>query len=639
MEKTFKTFIVLDLIDKITRPLSSVKKSIKTFNDAIEPLTKIGVKMTTLGIASGAVVFGLAKTASQMQDLQSQFTVFLGDGQKAVEMLADLKKYAGQTKFEIPEVATAGKQLLGFGFTAGDVMPTIKKLADVATGLGIPIGDLTYLFGTLKSAGKATTMDLNQFAMRGIPVWKELEKATGLAGQSLRKYVEQGNVDFKTIDKIFTGMTSKGGQYFGMVDKLSKNFSVGLSNVGDAVKGLATALGSPMLSPLTKLLSGFSSFLNGITAFLEKHKILNKLLSYTILILTGLAIPLGIAVVLYANWHKITRSLTVSKLVFSKSIKLLTADIWKNITATKVWQMVSGGFKTGGLLGGIKGLSGAFGGLTLSIIKSSIAFLTSPIGLIIAAVVLLGLYIYRMVKHWDSYSKFFKNIFAGVIQQFDRLKKNLKPLFDMLKPIKDFFANLFKNIDMGWLDAILFGLGFILGVIEVIFGTVLNTIGEIVLGGINDVIEGVKMIFEGDVLAGFAKIFTGLFKIMAWPLLSLIKGIINLWNSLNKKFEWNLEIPQLPEFANGVSNFGGGLAVVGEDGPELVNLGRGSSVYSNDKSKSLINSFNKGQSAGQTIINNHYYIDKVEITPDKITDISKIVNLFNIIEKEASYAS
>lgn len=37
----------------------------------------------------------------------------------------------------------------------------------------------------------------------------------------------------------------------------------------------------------------------------------------------------------------------------------------------------------------------------------------------------------------------------------------------------------------------------------------------------------------------------------------------------------------LPGFAEGVTNFGGGLAVVGERGPELVNLPRGSSVVPN----------------------------------------------------------
>lgn len=43
----------------------------------------------------------------------------------------------------------------------------------------------------------------------------------------------------------------------------------------------------------------------------------------------------------------------------------------------------------------------------------------------------------------------------------------------------------------------------------------------------------------------------------------------------------------IPKFANGVTGFSGGWAIVGDAGPELIKLPQGSNVYSNDKSKSL----------------------------------------------------
>ncbi len=38
---------------------------------------------------------------------------------------------------------------------------------------------------------------------------------------------------------------------------------------------------------------------------------------------------------------------------------------------------------------------------------------------------------------------------------------------------------------------------------------------------------------------------------------------------------------EIPQFATGVKNFRGGLAIVGEKGPELVSLPKGSNVYPN----------------------------------------------------------
>ena len=54
-------------------------------------------------------------------------------------------------------------------------------------------------------------------------------------------------------------------------------------------------------------------------------------------------------------------------------------------------------------------------------------------------------------------------------------------------------------------------------------------------------------------------------------------------------------VPKIPKFEQGVRDFQGGLAVVGEAGPEVVALPRGSSVYSNQESQQM--------AAGRTLIN------------------------------------
>lgn len=59
---------------------------------------------------------------------------------------------------------------------------------------------------------------------------------------------------------------------------------------------------------------------------------------------------------------------------------------------------------------------------------------------------------------------------------------------------------------------------------------------------------------------------------------------------------------QAQKFASGVMNFGGGLALVGEQGPELVNLPRGSNVYRAGETASMINnSRNSNSNFGITV--------------------------------------
>lgn len=50
------------------------------------------------------------------------------------------------------------------------------------------------------------------------------------------------------------------------------------------------------------------------------------------------------------------------------------------------------------------------------------------------------------------------------------------------------------------------------------------------------------------------------------------------------------ESADVPAFATGVRNFAGGLALVGEQGPELISLPRGTDVYTNDDTRDLLSS-------------------------------------------------
>ena len=72
-----------------------------------------------------------------------------------------------------------------------------------------------------------------------------------------------------------------------------------------------------------------------------------------------------------------------------------------------------------------------------------------------------------------------------------------------------------------------------------------------------------------------------------------VNNLLSKWNPLNKVSGLvsgitNALKGKVPGFADGVRNFSGGLAIVGERGPELVNLPRGADVFSNEESKRMV---------------------------------------------------
>lgn len=71
---------------------------------------------------------------------------------------------------------------------------------------------------------------------------------------------------------------------------------------------------------------------------------------------------------------------------------------------------------------------------------------------------------------------------------------------------------------------------------------------------------------------------------------SAVKGLIDNFNKVKDVGTSVLKKLGIPGFATGVRNFAGGLAMVGENGPELVALPRGSNVYNTADTRSILNS-------------------------------------------------
>ena len=103
--------------------------------------------------------------------------------------------------------------MIAFGFSAEEVTQKLGMIGDVSAGLGQPIGDMIYLFGQIKTQGRAMTQDLNQFANRGVPIFDEVAKAMGVTKDQVKKLAEEGKITYDVIEKAFQNMTGAGGKF------------------------------------------------------------------------------------------------------------------------------------------------------------------------------------------------------------------------------------------------------------------------------------------------------------------------------------------------------------------------------------------------------------------------------------------
>ena len=174
-------------------------------------LGKIAAQYLSLGIAINKGIKAMSQGVEFNKFVETQtmaFTVMMKSAEKAKAQMKDLYDFAVNSPLTFKETAGSAKQLMAYGFTAKELIPTMDRLGTVALATGHSLGDIAYVYGTLKSQGRAYSRDLMQFGMRGIPIYEELASVMGVTTDKIQKMASEGKIGFAEVEKAFMNMTS-----------------------------------------------------------------------------------------------------------------------------------------------------------------------------------------------------------------------------------------------------------------------------------------------------------------------------------------------------------------------------------------------------------------------------------------------
>lgn len=164
--------------------------------------------------------------------------------------------------------------------------------------------------------------------------------------------------------------------------------------------------------------------------------------------------------------------------------------------------------------------------------------------------------------------------------------------------------------------------------------------------------EGLFTLFTGNaswIAEGLQNTFTGVATWVGNGLSNTFKGVADwIGENLEHTFEgiatWVMSgsssaptiaaTGMVPGFASGVEGFQGGLAVVGEHGPELVYLNSGSSVYPQSSVPNFLSSFGGGDNASNGgDIHIHFSIGSKEVAHEIIPQIAPVLRSYRGIRQ------
>lgn len=280
------SFDVLIRDSNIEKMLAKDEQRIKDFTENVEKSSESIVQSfgnigtTVAGLAITATlkswVSDIINVRGEFQQLEIAFGTMLGSEQQAQTLMQQLTTTAATTPFDLKGVAQSAKQLLAYGEAADNVNDTLVRLGNIASGLSIPLNDLTYLYGTTMVQGRLFTQDVRQFMGRGIPLVQELGKALGKTTDEINQMVTDGKIGFEEVKMVIENLTNQGGMFYGLMEEQSKSLTGQISNLGDAWDMMLNELGQKSEGVL-------SGGISAVTTLVENYdtclKVLGRLVA------------------------------------------------------------------------------------------------------------------------------------------------------------------------------------------------------------------------------------------------------------------------------------------------------------------------------------------------------------------------
>lgn len=349
------------LLFEVRADQSDIKKDIEAIKKQFESLTKKtqeeGEKQAQVwqNLIKGATAYFTFQGASafikqviavrsQFQQLEIAFGTMLKSKEKANALMAQMTDLAAKTPFGLQEVSEGAKRLLAFQVPAEEVTETLRRMGDVAAGLGVPMGQLIHVYGQVKAQGKLMTNDLYQFMNAGIPIIAELSKVVGKSETEIKDMVSAGKIGFAEVQAVIKGMTDEGGLFYNLMAEQSKTLSGQLSNLEDNFANVLNEIG--------KATEGIASgAISSVSFLVENYKTLGKVIAGLIATYGAYKTAILVNSAIVAVNAEITKGWTIAQLaqyrgllLLEKAQKLLNATMLSNpyvLVATAVVGLVS----------------------------------------------------------------------------------------------------------------------------------------------------------------------------------------------------------------------------------------------------------------------------------------------------------
>lgn len=212
-----------------------------------------------LSAAEGFISSGIEYNA-QIEKYTTGFTNMLGSAEAAQQVMSQIQEDAAKTPFDVASLTQANQYLISAGENASYARNTIMALGDAVSATGGGNDELNRMAQNLQqiaNTGKATAVDIKQFAYAGIDVYGILADYTGKSTAEVQKMT----ISYDLLTQALQAASEEGGRYYNSMDTQSQTMNGRVSTLQDNVKQLAGLLTGDLSSGVGVVIGNLNDML------------------------------------------------------------------------------------------------------------------------------------------------------------------------------------------------------------------------------------------------------------------------------------------------------------------------------------------------------------------------------------------
>jgi tape measure domain-containing protein len=243
---------------------STDKASSKSLAGAIAQGTVMAGIFSKLGSAALSAAEGFISSGieynAQIEKYTTGFTNMLGSAEAAQQVMSQIQEDAAKTPFDVASLTQANQYLISAGENASYARNTIMALGDAVSATGGGNDELNRMAQNLQqiaNTGKATAVDIKQFAYAGIDVYGILADYTGKSTAE----VQNMTISYDLLTQALQAASEEGGRYYNSMDTQSQTMNGRVSTLKDNVKQLAGLLTGDLSSGIGVVIGNLNDML------------------------------------------------------------------------------------------------------------------------------------------------------------------------------------------------------------------------------------------------------------------------------------------------------------------------------------------------------------------------------------------